>query len=510
MKTRYKLLVLLNLVALTSCQSPTSSEALVSSEPSKSESEASSSSSSISESISSEDIGYYKSELKYTTQAISSHYAPTLGDQDLLVVPISLSGKTAYSWSSYNLDLVRTCYFGPKIETPSSWNSLATYYNTASLGKMNLQGEVIDPYESTYTREDLYTDDKQTNKNNTLEIIKGAVEYAASKVNLDDYDRNDDGFIDSIHFIFDDSDGNEWGSALWPQMGNTLFSPGTISAPSVFTYSLTNVGVFTSARLAVHEQGHIFGLQDYYDYNPDANGADPVGKADMQSQSCFDWNSFSKMSVGWIDPYYVDGSKDSVEITINTTATSGDAIVIANNWNHTAFDEYILLELFAPAGNNKNDWTSWNNNPSKFTSLGSRGGVRLYHVDARIWGYDDGNFAGGEIVDDITTSSHPYHQIAVNNSTNDTYAYQKPEGMENYNLLHLIQKGGTNTFVKADGRHTLAYNDMFRTGDSFSLEKYGEEFFPNKTKFNNGDDFPYVIDFLEVSNESAKIRITKI
>ena len=39
---------------------------------------------------------------------------------------------------------------------------------------------------------------------------------------------------------------------------------------------------------------------------------------------------------------------------------------------------------------------------------------------------------------------------------------------------------------------------LFKKGDSFSLDKYGKNFFINNDKLNNGDSFSYKINIEEV------------
>ena len=52
-----------------------------------------------------------------------------------------------------------------------------------------------------------------------------------------------------------------------------------------------------------------------------------------------------------------------------------------------------------------------------------------------------------------------------------------------------------------------ADNDsLFRAGDRFDIDTY-RHYFPDKGRFNNGEEFPYLIDVLSVSEKSAVIQI---
>ena len=77
-------------------------------------------------------------------------------------------------------------------------------------------------------------------------------------------------------------------------------------------------------------------------------------------------------------------------------------------------------------------------------------------------------------------------------------------------------KGGVDEFGTIDettGKLAqLKYEDLFLTGDSFVFEDYAH--FLSKshktiTTMDNGETFPYAIDFLSVNRNEALIKITK-
>jgi len=186
-----------------------------------------------------------------------------------------------------------------------------------------------------------------------------------------------------------------------------------------------------------------------------------------------------------------------------------------------------LIELFSKVGNNvfnidsnQTFWEYWEGNVN---SLGN-GGIRLYHVDARLWGYNsETTFDDGGIVEDISESIYKYHQFLNNNTyENGDYATSKPTSYanKNYRLIQLIQASNINTFNKlGNPSNTSSYlkkSDLFQTGDTFSLTSingytnYGTNFFVNKSFLNNGESFPYVIKFDSVTSTSATLTISKI
>jgi len=59
------------------------------------------------------------------------------------------------------------------------------------------------------------------------------------------------------------------------------------------------------AHMLVHETGHMLGLEDYYSYSGLEN---PCGGVDMMDLNVGDHDAYSKMVLGWVNPYVVDGS----------------------------------------------------------------------------------------------------------------------------------------------------------------------------------------------------------
>lgn len=496
-------------------------------EQSTSSSETSSSQSSASSSNSSSSVAadgkFSKIPVKYTMNKIDETYAPTLGDQKLLMIPIKLKGTSTYSFSERVLNTLKTMTFGT--DEPMS---LVNYYKRASLGRINITGEVAGTMTSMYQSPDYTEKDFENGTEATYEklfdLLQKAVNWAGTTygLDLDSYDTNDDGFIDSVHFVINGTDNNDWGTnALWPHMYQTSFGAGTLKAPNVHTYSVTNLGhVESDAITTIHEQGHIFGLDDYYNYGAQSASTesaylrfpDYLGGLDMQNNNTMDWNGFSKMSAGWVDPIVIDASAKTTRVTLKPSATSGDVLILGNDWNGTAFDEYVMMELFTDAGNNSYFWDDVT------YSLG-QGGVKVYHVDARLWGYNsESTYAQGGLVDDLTTSTYKNHWFACTNSTGSEYG-QKLSQFKNMPLIQVLQRDNKNTFgstaYQSKKNRTLKEADLFKTGDTFTIGShagytdYGANFFAKKTTMDDGTTFPYGIKFVSVTPEEATLEITR-
>ncbi len=457
----------------------------------------------------------------------SDVYAPSLGEQKVLIVPIRLAGTSTYEWTQEELNQIADATF-----SYSRPDSLASYYDKASNGRIHITGEVYGDlnhmYEAKYREGQL-----QSDTNNTLlyKMFDDCLAwlYEQDDIDLDEYDSDDDGHIDSIHFFVDGSDDNKWQSSLWPHMGTVAMEAGTKEEPTVMSYSLSNLAhLGESAITTIHEQGHIYGIEDYYDYSYE--GVDYLGYFDMQSNNVGDWNSFSKMALGWVDPIVVDlAPQEETEVLLKPAALGGSPLLLADSWNGSAYDEYILLELFSRLGNNLIGWDEFRENFG--ADLGD-GGIRLYHADARL-AYSDGSglFGGSfsylEDTFDLTYGNlveGRSYQLAHNNSYVDGYyptfnvSADERTGINSYHLLQVIQKGNFNYFGDPQYGNSARYaflkeDDLFETGDSFSIENgsgatnYGPTFFENGDSFNNGDEFPYAVFFESVTPYEATIRI---
>ena len=461
-----------------------------------------------------DDVSMVSSDLK-------NIYSPSKGEVKMLVVPISFVGeakdgesKKYIDWTDDRLEAMNRYYFGND-------QSLSVYYATASLNQLKIGGMVSPIYEnSTISTSDVLNDRSYQTLFNMIDNAVDWLQDTYTNIDWSEYDLNDDGCIDNIHLITN-YNSETWNDPLWPHMYHTDRT-GTLDRPGVNVYSISATGHVTDAITAIHEQGHIFGLSDYYDYTSQGqenmDGVDYVGGLDMQSHNCFDWNSFSKLCMGWVKPYVINGKADVTTVNIKAASINGDCILIPANydtWNGSAFDEYFLLELFAPFGNNKKDWQKYQ------TSLGSKPGIRLYHVDARAYGSNASHF-GKVLVEDMTAqqinskedvANWSFVSLGTNNSVNWYDAGGGIEQLANHPLLTLVQKGGNFTFAKENGRHTLHSGDLFKVGDEFNFEDYS--IFLNKNAqeqayTNKGEEFPYkfVVDYID--EDDATITFTKI
>lgn len=274
-------------------------------------------------------------------------------------------------------------------------------------------------------------------------------------------------------------------------------------------------------RPLVHESGHLFGIDDYYDFHEYEGGLiDVTGGLDMHSHDLGDENVFSKFAVGWLSPYYVTPDTESVTITIGNSSLHNDAILIPTTagWNGTAFDEYILIDVLARFGANGYDWKLLSNEEDHYPAphKNGMGGVRVYHVDARLVGRDKTSSGTWYAVDDPTNVSaeckHVTTRFTVSNGCEPYLEGDNPF----FHCIDVIPSDGSSKIrirVPTAWSYRAAYRtgDLFGPGDVFSMETCADAF-PNAPYMNTGATFDYEVrvDDFDARAGEATVTITKI
>ena len=461
------------------------------------------------------DITYYN----FNTEI----HSPSKGQQKVLVIPVQFP-DTDKNATTENIALINKAYNGTKEEC--GWLSLKDYYKNASLGAIDYEALVADKW---FTLPEQYTS-KWAETNMFYEVAPLALEWFKNNypnVDLSSFDNDNNNLIDNIHLIYNADYKN--GTNLWTYASIAKHDDHPASL-EVANYALVPLGLLTDTRMyggvpedgintktIIHENGHNLGLIDYYDIY--GTGTYPLGNADMQENHTFDWNAFSKYSVGWIKPRYVDEQKlkeaGSVTLHLSSSSLDGDCLLIKNNtWTGTPFDEYILIELFNPDTPN-NYYDSHYSVYDNHREIGY--GVKIYHVNAKSWQ------AGSDAVEvvykdnylDTKDRNTLYNNGGVSKRNPDTFPFTIVD-QENINclFLQLIQKGGENTFIIGNAHSGINNTDLWKTDETFTIgnhqgyKDYGENYFTKKTMFDDGTPFPYGITFDEVTPNNATITIT--
>ena len=315
-------------------------------------------------------------------------------EQHVLVVPFGFTNYRSVQ-TKENRDNIETTFIGNQsdMDKNNGWISVADYYNRSSFGESTFNATVLpDWVEYPGTDEDYYNTAKDT----------GAGLYAAKWIRdwyLDEYakdnhgslgtnakpltyyDHDGDGYLDFVWIVYSRNQTQNDTSFWWAYVTYNGTAAPNKTEPTVNTLGWASINFMKSnyngfdAHTFVHETGHGYGLNDYYDYNKQWS---PMGGIDMMDHNLGDHSAYSKFTLGWVNPLVVD---DSAVITLKPTTTSGDCFIIPSpNYNGTAFDEYMMVEFMAPVGLAQKDYTRGYESVKGYSDYG----VRISHVDARV------------------------------------------------------------------------------------------------------------------------------
>jgi len=290
---------------------------------------------------------------------------PTSGTVKVLALLIAFSDYPAVTPAS----TIESKLFGDG-SGGSPYESLRNYYRRSSYNKLEIQGNVLGWYTTTYPRADV----PQTTQGRQNLIKEALNYYDGLGHDFAQYDNDGNGTIDYLIVIWSGLHG-AWASFWWGYM--TTFSDSTyrLDGKSLRTYSwqweLYNYpsGSFDS-RVVIHETGHALGLPDYYDYDASVGPKGGVGRLDMMDGNWGDHNCFSKFLLDWINPpVHKSGLR---QVTLNPSGTSEDALVVMPGaLQGNQFFEFFMIQNRYRTGND----TTYPSN-----------GLLLWHVDARLNG----------------------------------------------------------------------------------------------------------------------------
>ena len=437
-------------------------------------------------------------DVKETTGQLS---LPSKGESKLLVVPVRFSN--APSWTNSRLEVIRKGFFGDASDT--SWQSVRSFYYASSYGNLNISGEIAPtldiPVTTSAASKHLSDGDPSPDE--------VALEYFASSSVYDSlrkkYDDNNDGYVDSIVFVYSnavDFDNGYWAWVYWASDKPSSTRPG-INAYLWMSYSFftdsdySGYGSGIDAHTATHEVGHLLGLDDYYQYDKDQK-FDPSGAIEMHSYNIGDDNIYSKFALGWVEPYYVK-TDEEVTLKLRSSAFYGDAILLNDSWNGNSMDEYIIIEYYTPQGMNEQDAKSTYKPNIKGTNrMYTVNGFRIYHIDSRLVELE----ARGTPKGYVDTLGKGYYAVGASNSPSRSHL--TGQDAIDYKYVHLLESNGINTFKTG----AFATNEtLFKKGSSFVASS---EFFPNGSKFNDGTEVGYRISINDCENEFGSITISKL
>ena len=170
--------------------------------------------------------------------------------------------------------------------------------------------------------------------------------------------------------------------------------------------------------------------------------------------------------IGWSKPQVYASSDyklgDTVTLRLSDFQSSGQNIILANKWNeaNSLYDEYLILEMFAPTGLNFFDAQI------RFRNT-IQSGIRVWHVNSVLTKFYDENKTSAIVDGESYLLAYNNHNVS---SECDVLHMIRNNPNEAYHTTSKIQNGEV----------------LFEQGDSFDMETFQSQFI-NGSKLDNGE-----------------------
>lgn len=260
--------------------------------------------------------------------------------------------------------------------------SVAFYFKTASYGKFAFGGDAYNNTDfggtkcdsngwltSAYDRADI---DEYSDTYDIYDAIEDALTQVESYVDFNDYDSNNDGYLDGLVVIYA---GAASGGPMWDYRWVNIYYESTDGVT-------INSGIWTSEESYIrswcHEFGHEVGLPDLYDVGGSGDGDDMPGIGYWGLMGGFYTSqglkpalpsAWTRERLRFVDPVDILTLTAATEYTVNrATSTSAENTVYRIWRNGAVGKEYFLVE-FRDTDHGFDD------------SLFGSGGLLIWHVN---------------------------------------------------------------------------------------------------------------------------------
>ena len=431
-----------------------------------------------------------------------SAVTPSTGNVKCLVIPIWFTDSSSFidvrksdaagkNQKQQIREDLETAIFGDG--TGTVYESVASFYKKESRNAFNLQGEIAPWYNASIAATEITSETEMA-----IEAVNAY--FATSGKTLSDFDSNEDGVIDSLMLYYGSNyfgpdhhsrafqrGQNVVNKENYPFARYTWFSAMNMyningrepeTTGQLETNDLSSlVDEKLASTTAIHEFGHTFGLDDYYEETQEGEERrEPACGFSMQDSSIGGHDPYSTMTIGWTSPYVFSASSfeigETVNVTLHDFQSSNEVVVLSPSWSSETqgFSEYLALELYTPTGLNEyhaNRYSSYHANAI---------GLRVWHVN----GY----------------KTEELRHVYTNN-----------DGPETYDQLHLIRRDKSSTFMETSHKLDEA---LFVEGDSFAMNDYKLQFKDATGLLDNGDSLGWAFTITNIATDGEGVSIARL
>ena len=263
--------------------------------------------------------------------------------------------------------------------------SVRDYFSDNSDGQFQPQFDVVGPVK--VSRSQYYAKKTQ----NAAQLINDAVSAADSKVNFKDYDRDNDGMVDMIYFIFAGYGSNYSGNDerfIWPH-ASMVYNPQTYDwvrkdgvrlgryacSTELYGWASQTEKIIEGIGTICHEFSHVLGLPDFYDTDYEESGGESHHPGGWDVMAGGSYNNYSRTPVGYTiyERYALGFATPEVIDTPGQYNLQNVSTNVGYRINTPQKKEYFLLE---------------NRQKDKWNKYAPGHGMLVYRVDstdAQVW-----------------------------------------------------------------------------------------------------------------------------
>ena len=234
--------------------------------------------------------------------------------------------------------------------------SVHDYFNDISGGLFKPEFDVVGPVK--VNRNQYYANGVK----NAAQLINDAVKAADSKVNFKDYDRDNDGMVDMIYFIFAGYGSNYGGNDeryIWPH-ASSVYNPQTYDwvwkdgvrlgryacSTELYGWEQQGYAIIDGIGTICHEFSHVLGLMDAYDTDYEESGGESHHPGEWDIMSGGSYHNYSRTPVGYslYERYAVGFATPEVIDGVGSYTLQNVSTNTGLRLNTREKKEYFLLE----------------------------------------------------------------------------------------------------------------------------------------------------------------------